>query len=132
MKSILIQILIFATNIIFNINIVHSRSAMNNDTLLLSSNTMNYEEAFIHIQNDSLFKHYINHYHLEKDNLITSDYYVWDNFLWNEIIDYKFPNINTAIKKSIYNLFTIVKSFYEPREIKDNPPLKDKEYSKNE
>ena len=91
---------------------------------LFSSDWKDYEEAFIQIQNDSLFQYYTNHYQLNKEDLSTSDYYKWNNFLWKEIINIKFPELDSSLKKSFNSLFEIVTAYLEPKEIYDYSPLK--------
>jgi len=118
MKTILLAIFVYCL-----CNIGYCKNNFDKDSLI-NSNWKEYEEAFIIIQKDSLFQHFSDYYQLNKEKLSPSNYYIWNNFLWKEIIDIKFTDLSSPIKDSLNNLFEIVNSFFQPNEIFDYFPIK--------
>jgi len=91
--------------------------------------TEEYKKAFKYIKNDSLFNLY---YSQSKSNSIgISNIYTWNKFFWDEIIETKIPNLDSASKSKLLSIFLIVKSNFESKEMFYYPPLKDIKTSGN-
>jgi|GEM_PF-4259030 len=82
-----------------------------------------YEKAFEYIKNDSLF--ILNYSQCKFNSIGISNIYTWNKFFWDEIIETKIPNLDSASKSKLFNIFLIVKRNFESKEIPYNPPLKD-------
>lgn len=80
-----------------------------------------FEEAFEYIKNDSLFT--LHHSQFKSSSIGISNIYIWNKFFWDEIIETKIPNLDSASKSKLFNIFLIVKRNFESKESFYNPPL---------
>lgn len=121
MKIILLLLFVFLLNtkLIFsqsNNSIIDSYSHI--DTIYIDE----YEKAFEYIKNDSLFNLYYSKY--KPNGIGISNIYRWDKFFWNEIIETKIPNLDSASKSILFKIFLIVNRNFESKEMLYYPPLK--------